>query len=822
MALGISGAVDTGVKITTTVQGNMSIFMTDAPFGQIYGEFNDMRLENHLFAFGGTGQCPEPDQASGYYELWITSGAKGDLPVLSPVFKIRGDNIVCQTPAEFSKWSDTYAFSQVTGPYRLGVHIESNTPAGQPDPSPMFWSNYRIVYFWYLDETSSRVTKLGPVTITQWWSTQQQRWGGPNPELPPHFAPSRGIDLIGPLDFGGHNFAGTLPGQEFVRFTGLQVGSDTVDTSELPLPTNNWTNGGAGTATVFYNVDPPGAFTGCFYPYHFSYDIDVRRFGDVTTGARVFDSFETIPQLHTDGSQKTPQSDFLVVPFTRSYDIPVTKWETHTKQVLDRLRFDITPGWAASQDPPMEDDDRQIPIWANIALMDPAVNMAGTGYNPIIVNFPPSVSVEYPQGPGEPRISHWQAFRADQGTVTETLSSTVFHVTDPSVVFQRKLVSSWRIWTSKTGIPPFGPFPRGIDAYEITKHRVASDTFAGIPGGDDIWEWSSYAYIEVSLVGQDVAPPATLQIDGVWLEVNDSHTLGSDRANNYQQIEHPFSLKYTLTIPNGPGTQLIDLLFPFAGGFPSYVSRVDKLTISGLPLGNTTLNDIKLVTRGDGYFKVDYGPPVQRKDYSCLHASQDGSFPWGCWPDEMLKPDETGSGDAGISQGPPYGGALRFVEIRTSQSTGDIQDIQYSLPTMIGHWQRMEFWQVTYDAGEYNRANTDIFGHSLGPEIAQWLRPIVPHIRYTPGTPFQPVCGPTVRAMQITNAHPFVAYTRWSIWGAIEALLEQDGHRAPGGVTVSAIRTDTNAVVQTGVSDPFGYVVVTPIPANGTTDYVLS
>ena len=67
-----------------------------------------------------------------------------------------------------------------------------------------------------------------------------------------------------------------------------------------------------------------------------------------------------------------------------------------------------------------------------------------------------------------------------------------------------------------------------------------------------------------------------------------------------------------------------------------------------------------------------------------------------------------------------------------------------------------------------------------------------------------------------------MAYTRWPIWGAIEAQTDDHGARGPAGVKVNAVRIDRNEIVASGTTDASGYLTVTPLPANGKLTYKLA
>jgi hypothetical protein len=742
---------------------------------------------------------PGPGPAPGYtgsYNAYINNSS-APVPGGTPDLLVDTFTFACQ-PQFPAGGQPTHTFSSggtdTSGPFRLGVNIE---PIDVSFHAPEFWTNYRIVYRWWADESTTRSSTFCGTTINYYAAPNPSPiWDylGPHPGMTP-----RSVGYVGTIHFGEAVVGGDGVGDvSVVSFSSINVDGWSVDTSEFPVTWNLSRDGGGST----HNTGPGSTTADASSPYRFAYDIDITKFGDGTTGAHVVDNFEVPIQLHSDHTQKMPQSASLACPISNSYIVPVTSWETHQKEMIfldgtvRPIRFDIDRGWALDQNPPLDTRDLQVPLWPNPARISP--DSGGATYTGVDAELQSSLSIEFPSGPGEPRSSHWVINDGAYGSVTEGSSSTLFHVTDARAVFTRTLLSHWRTWTTS-------PFPRGIDAYEITKHNYFSDA-------DDIWGWESYGWLQVPHTGT-VGGPANLKVDGVWLEVFDPHTTGADRATDYAQTEHPFSFGYDLPVSSGSSSPFIDLLFPISGGTnPLYPSRVDKLTLYNLPVGDTTVSDIKLVTRHDGYLKVDYGPPVQRLDYSCLHASQDGSFPWGNWGDERLKPDEIGNH-------PPYGGALRYVDPLTGSGTDTILDAQYLLVDLIAHWNRMEGWIISHDGASFDTANRDSFGNAIGPEFACWLRPIAPHMMYAPGGSFHPPCGPIVREVIITNAFDFAIYTRWPIWGAREELVGIGGARAPVGTHMKAIRDDTGATVVTADTDASGYVTLSPLPANGVLSY---
>jgi hypothetical protein len=69
----------------------------------------------------------------------------------------------------------------------------------------------------------------------------------------------------------------------------------------------------------------------------------------------------------------------------------------------------------------------------------------------------------------------------------------------------------------------------------------------------------------------------------------------------------------------------------------------------------------------------------------------------------------------------------------------------------------------------------------------------------------------------ITNKQPYLIRVNWPIWGALEAQATTPaGEPAPAGKHFQAERVDTGERFGEGTTDPSGYVVVTPVPANGS------
>lgn len=779
------GWVDTGRTVTAEYSGKVRLL--HVPFGVWSdGKFNSASLGP--WELYDVSAAVEPDSS--------TIRATGFLGTEYTLESIGPDEGSAGGPEFF--FSSIWSVTESWGPFRLGVRY---TLLSDPDPGkPWYCQDYMLEYAWFADEDTVHESTLAGHTETE-------NLGAPGS------TPSR-ID-IPPFGFAGGFRNADGSNDLWIEFTDIIVGGVAVDTSELDETSGPVTMtdlqvrpSGTGDTVTMYTA---GGAAGL--PHRLIYDLDVlknsRTSPDDSTHARLVDTWVCQVQLHSDSSQKSPQAAYLTVPYQHDYTIQNVSWETHQKIPPGTVGLSVQSAWAAAQDPVWRADDRVVPWFGAPARSDPGPALDDDdftlegyehpSYTPVSLTHLEAVSVHRPDGD---RPSDW-TLTAGGGSVTEG-ANTVFHAVVGSE-YTRNLVSKWRNW-----IDPLDP-DFVMTGYEVTKHDGFSDP------DQDVWGWESYGYLRLEM-DAPTAGTLALAVAGVWLEVDDNHKTGSIRVEEFETTEHPFTVTYEIPLDAGANDVFIDLLWPASGATPPfYYGRVDSLKLSGFGVGDYTLSRLDLQARGDTYLKCDWGPPLHRQapteaepnperpDYSALGWASGGSWGAGNIPDQLYKPSEVGA----------YGGNLRYVDPLTGDPSGLILDQQDTLPQFTGRLSQCEGWEVVYTAATYEGACGD-GTNLLGPQLAQWIRPVVPFERMTPGTPYLPKCSPQCKLIAPVNGIGFVLYTRWPLgFGGIEAVVVQGDHRAPSGVPISARRTDTLVSLATQDTDAYGYVVSTPVPANG-------
>lgn len=801
------GFVDTGVTVSVSAAGSLSLW--GFGFGNGTDDTNAYFLD---FSFQGRFSYVDEEQPGC---AWSVSNAYAGVPLTEiATATFSGDQ--CATPK-----SPFFDVSRVIGPFRLGVrYVDTATdPPHYPAFAQMY---YRQEYSWFADDATMitwTCTGVGSVTKPYSYGTGNVINAGTqigevsvSVQCPYQSSPSV-CDLT-----------------DTIRFRNLTVNGLALDTTGLTPENSDGVMQGAGAGAIDCTALAPCYAGNCGLglascggisitpPWQFTYDLGVSRFGARDIGAHVDDAFVVPIQLMQDGvTQKQPQRDYLTTPDTESFVVPSQSWETHNKTFGGSHAFSIRGDWASTQDPSLPGNDLYLPIAANPALSAPSQH---TTYRPITVALAGRVGVQRPDGT---QPSDWVSSDTGKLAVSEGATASTLAVTQTGANITRTLVGTdnWRsritptIGEDQNGNPVNTSPTFAIDNYEVCKHNWPDWNPSGTPGpwtGEDVWWWGTYGFLEIDL-DVPVAGTLSLTVSGCHLAVSDPHTTGSDRLVNYSATEVDYSHSYSLPVEAGANVVTVDLLFPTGGG-PVSLSRILSLTLSGFAVGTYTINDVALVAKSDAYLKVDFGAPVSREggssgpvDFSALVASLDGAQVLGNWGDQAYKPEETGA----------YGGGVRYVTILTGSETGVVMDSEVSLAEFAGQFNKLEGWAVTYSQSASDAANKDAFGAALGPELAQWMRPIIPHQRIVPDQPFTPDCNPLAASVGITNMVPYVIYAHYPQWGALETLtVGSDGKRGRPGAPVTAVRVSTGAAVAAAVTDRQGYATVAPIPANET------
>lgn len=790
-----SGWVDTGRTATITCSGEARVKMAAAG-GSFGGPIGDPFVSALVLArfipptsgtpwkLGGAqytdmdGTCPPGSQFIVHYDAWLEG------PFATSPQRLERTEVRCIAsidPAD-ALWSAWYAFSQTFGPFRLGCRLALIDPGDTTVPK--FASDYQMEYRWFADESTQAQSSMAGFAADPLYAFPGGFWSGsPSPGMTPTDVIAG--SLIGKLEWD----CTVVNGQTEVEFRNLTVGGVELDTTGLDDGVLRGTGGGTAEG---YTPGSGGAWA--YPPYQLSYDVRVLK--NWTERGEGADPGDAEPLLHTE------MNGDITAPYTGDKLTRVVSWATLPD---GGESFVIDAAWAAAQDPPWREEDRRLHIWHPPALSDPGA-APGT-YTPVTVQIEGQLEVHRPDG-GRP--SDWVSSDTGKLTVSEGPTQTAFGCTEAGATATREFVESWRAHVA-AGFGPGGDLGE-LAQYEQTNHEP----------GDDLWWWGLLTYLRVEFAA---APTAlTLTVEGVHLQVDDTHETGSARAENSTATEVPYSYEYTLS-----GTTEVDLLFPNNATGPVYLSRVDRLILSGFAAGESyTISGIRLqanLTNAfvDAFLKCDFGPPVVRDDYSATGLALGGSWPLGNWGDQASKPDEVGG----------VGGNVRFVNIVTSATLGDIQDSQWSVEDFWNLLSYQEGVSAVYSAAAYEAANEDAFGNALVPELAQWTRPIVPYAKVTPSHGSGPqesylvACAPHSGRLVFPNAYEFHVHVRDPKgFGGIEGIVWQDdgsgGQERAGNKDIEAYRTDTGARVAgpTGI-DGAGYVLLSPVPGRGPGTAVL-
>lgn len=763
------GWVDCGRPGTYSGTGTISQMMAaSSPFvaSGLSSIIQDWTIADNSRASGAA--CPA-GQAAGEYNLYVENGSLG---VVST--RVYHEDFACTevVGTGVKKFTDV-AWVETRGPFRLGAKYELIGASTAPN----FAKHYILRYHWFADRDTKRVSSCGGVTApTQWM--QSTGFFGPT-QSATDFTPIDVGTSTGDLTFGATVVNLGVATEVQCRFTGLSVNGVTPDTSNL---VNGCLRGsGSGNVTATYTGTPRTDSNTCAGPYRFTEEVDVPLFGGPTSGAEVTD---------VDGVTRT-------VPYTNEKAWYSTDWSGTT--YLSTRALAIRSAWATAQNPALPTDDLTVLYQNPTPLL-----VDGSLYQPVTISLAEFVEVHRPGGVIP---SLWVASDA-RITVTETMAETVITVHEEGAYVERTFAGTqnWRnhvgLGTGGTGHADFG-----IEEYEVYRHNYSGWGATG----EDAWAWGTYAWLGYEIQAPD-EHDLTLLATGLHLGITDTHESDlASRIANYVATPVAYNATYAVPVTEGTKVGRIDLLFP-SETQPFYHGRVDALRLSGFKVGTYRIKRLRLEATGQAYFTVAFGKMVQRDDYSALVAAVNGAFVFGNWPDQAVKPDMTGD----------YGGGIRYVNIVTGTGTGIITDNHKPLEDFIGLLNKIEGWTGTWRQVAHNEALRDDWGNDLGTDLAQWLLPVVPYYRLTPGAAYSPEARVVSGQVQITTLLHFQLTGRQHLWGALEAQGKTtDGRRADAGVAVEAYRTDTGAVIALGETDEDGFTVTWPVPANGVVSVAL-
>jgi hypothetical protein len=382
-------------------------------------------------------------------------------------------------------------------------------------------------------------------------------------------------------------------------------------------------------------------------------------------------AYSTTPPLHfeadvavTDAAGATPPGQVRVGTYGE-FDLlanpavlPITRWRWTTTSVFGRLYGDWSAdGVALPTDDGTTDTvtgDEIVPL-RQIKPKSP--ENAPEAWEPAEYEVTSPLSI----------LLSGNVFTGTGAVVVSGGTGQTWTVSGAGASVSRTLAEQWRNWND-----PIDPNFEPTDLYRTTKH----DYYAS-GGGDDIWGWGLFAYLEV-----DLTAPANgdLTLTITWVAAGAS-PVQADKT-------------YVVPVLTGTATYRVDLLFPAEGG-PWYAERVDAIQFEGFQNGVYTLNDLRLLAVEPAYVKLH-----ARGSYSGLTISQDGSFAVGHWGDNPLigagparqKDDESGYFDFTGTPDTSAGGAVRM--------DGTLEDV-------VDEWHRMEGITATYDGTQIDADLTD-------------------------------------------------------------------------------------------------------------------
>lgn len=746
------GYVDTGITVTLSMSGDCAVMMARDPGNTRKVSLGDWELEG-LVEVALDISCvegPIGTRVSGHYRAYARWGYRNlQFPVPSDTVA-EEISINCATIGTIpGVMSEFQSLTQSVGPYRLGVRL--TTISGYESEAPHFAVYDSLEYAWFVDENTTKTSTFAGETAptlyalgTGWALTQ-------NVGMDPVEISPEGLGISATVN-ANNLTSSTIQAQ----FENLNV-NGSADTTGLA--SGGVLFGLGGGSAEAYGTGGGGATLHA--PYQLSYDIDLPLFGSETSSEASFSGAIV-------GAQVAPYTAILTYSANSWQDGIPSSYEALT---LTESDADLFPA-----------NDLAIPLWAAPAREDPG--SIDQYYQPVTVALATSLDVHRPDAATPSSFVASGAL-----AVTENATTTVFSVSGSGAYARREFgatgtdLPEWRPWLG-VGASGHGDAAFNPDLSHTTKHS----------SGADIFDWTSYRYLRVNISAPS-AGTLTLTVEGVYLDISDPHTTGSDRPDNFSVTETPYTAVYTFDVASGANEIDLDLCFPVAGG-PFYHGRVEAIKLSGFAVGSYTLSGINLVslaTRsvstlgGVASVKAGVGAPVQRGDYSALHASHNGANPTLNLGDTSNKPEEIGA----------HGGALRFVNILTGAESGIIQDSQLSLQTFWEQLNSLEGWTVTWSQAAHDAANEDSFGNALSAGIAEWSRPGL--LSLTAGGSLSPKCHPVVRRINVVPGYAFAIYTRHPVYGAVEAIATQGSGPAPaassvtyGGVTAT---TDSHGFV---------------------------
>jgi hypothetical protein len=809
----------------------------------------------------------------GYSSIWpyyYGPGPNGEVLVLYyhyfvPVLTGPGGQICLGTQTlesgdqwvEVGSWSPSVGVSESGGPYRLGVRYYT---AGDYR-SPYYWSDYGMEFAWFADASTQITSSAGGLSAT-WWALSG---GMPTPGGPQPPADAEPVNL-GPV-IGGSGFGCFMRGKgldtPMARFSGLTCGDTT------GLHNGSLYGTGGGSAEGKCNAGEELGGSAWWSPsVSVTYAGSIGKFGSAAPDwVQLYDNFITRKVLDQNGTIRSPYAERISFPAANAtYTQPIISWENGQKsgwQLAGDVRFSVVGEWAEEQDPQLPATDAAVPIRG--PMPDGSANyVAGT------VGVIPSLSVHRPEGN---RPSVWAPDDVSKVQVVEALADTRITVKDTSGSAARRLTTLWRHYLDKPVRPAdptqeaYQPPLWGTSNYTITKHlqlgQVPAELHEEAPFGEDIWWWNTYAWAKVKITAPAEAAGKAIRllVDYTRLYVSDPHTTGWDEVEGLEYDFTPGVAEYTLTLDpdqrEGDAFVVwVDLLFPNGhNGQAHTLGRVEQLTLSGWPAaGEYRILGFDLVHRYKAYFKLGFGIPVRTPSAAFFDAwrdqlgakadrflagytarwpvamlSVDGSFALGEIPDQDRKADETGG----------TGGSPRYVIPLVGSQSGIEMHSQLDVVGYLGELNKIEGISAVYNKDGSKAARGDQFGAVLGPELAEWLEPIMPGEEFAPGGSVTLYASPTCVNVICPNTHGTTLRVRHHVWGGLEALAVPKDARRPLAVpkekrpAVYAVchpygedgEPDPNPhalrVEASGVPDDMGYVCVSPVPANCYRNYWL-
>jgi hypothetical protein len=542
----------------------------------------------------------------------------------------------------------------------------------------------------------------------------------------------------------------------------------------------------------------------------------------------------------------TPVHDGAFVEF------PLVSWPTtYPKGDALAIGAALDSTWAATQ---VGDPSQSLPL--QVGTPNGGLGSVASFF-PLNIAKTTSIEVNRPDGN---MPSTWVA--AGSGTVVESTGYSTLTATGSGATFARTLLTNWPMWVQQSSYAGTGFTYLYQSAYANTAHnnpKAYFGTTLGLPGAwhgqEDVWGYGAFAYLEIHLDCPTDMPANqsfVLQIDWSDLKIGDpdfyyfTARIGSVDCTEVQRTSH-----YSLTAQPGAGNViLVDLLFPDEGQILG-IDRARVLTLSGLPTttsgGVYTLRGMYLKSLSDPYVTLGYSPfnegtprglgdpPITRDNpIGSLTIAQDGAqcvfAGAGTDIDEYALYDNKGGS-------PPY--AYQVFEssngIYVNAALPGAGLYQHSTVDWLAFIQNIEGFQPSsYTQAVEDAALKDWNNRSLGPAMVMDIAPILPFQKGglpPPGpgaTPFFPPMYLTVGNVTLINGVDIAVRAVHSLWGGLQAQVASpttkkrpkatDAVQAVYALHVPDIGSPTvNPEVATANTDTSGYVVVSPVPAGGTT-----